>query len=221
MATPWPYRDRFPRTASWAGPLGVIPICRRSRVLRRRRSGAEIGGRRVKEFAAISALPGFSQNLLSTERTPFCRLLKNRRWRGDLSLRLTSPHGFQFRIGVDNALVGTCRSVDRVPTIGADLGVFADATRALWAFRASGESQRKPDGAEQNPKAEPQTAVCASVAGNHGGTYAEQEPEGYEKFHKVVFITLCGPIVRVPEASRGGSFSRKPGRPEPSHAVSQ
>ena len=179
----------------------VIEVGSRGRVLRRRCGG--IGGRRFEEFTAVSALLGFRQNFLSTEGAPFCWLCQNRRCWGYLSFRFPSPHGFQFRIGVDNVLLGACRSVYRVPAIGADLGVFADATCAFWAFSASGESQCKSDGAKQDSEAEPQTAVCTPVAGNNGGTDAEQEPD-YEKFHNVVFITLCGPIVRVPVTDAAG-----------------
>lgn len=202
-----PGRQGGPGTVRRTGPHYSIRDSRAIRVLRRGRCGARIGGWPFEEFTTVSALLGFRQNLLSTEGTPFRCFFRDRRRRGRQSFGLAGPHGFQLRVSVDNVLLGPCRSVDGVTAIRAHLGIFADSTGALWAFRASGESQCKSDGTEQDPKAEPQAAVCTPIAGNDSGTDAEQKPD-YEKFHNVVFITLYGPMVRQRKAGSGGSFLR-------------
>src|ERR1017187_6498966 len=146
-----------------------------------RRGAALPLGRGFKEFAAISALPGLRQNLLGTEGTPFCRLLDAGRRRGSPYFGLAAPHGFQFRIRIDNALLGTRRFV---ATIRADFRVLADATRALWAFHATGKGQRKSDGTQQDAKDEPRATVFPPISGNDGGTDAKQEPD-CEECHNV------------------------------------
>ncbi len=181
-------------------------------VLRGRRCRAGTGGRRrFQKLTAVSALLGFCQNLLSTEGTTLCCLWHNGCFSVNAICRLGGPHGFQFGLSVDKALLRNCRSAvaarcESVSTVRANLSVFANATRAPWAFRASGEGQCKTDGAEQDSKAKPQATVCASVAGDDSRTDAEQQPADYDEFHNVVFITFRGPIVGMHSAARGGSF---------------
>jgi hypothetical protein len=87
--------------------------------------------------------------------------------------------------------------VDCISASRADFRFLADATCTLWALRASGESQCKPDGAEQDSEAKPQAAVCASVAGNDSCTDAEEKPDYDDELHEDRLITLYGLIVKV------------------------
>jgi hypothetical protein len=62
--------------------------------------------------------------------------------------------GAQFALCVDH-VVRAGRMFDLQSAIRTDLGFFADLARALRALRASRESQRKADGAEQNSNTKP------------------------------------------------------------------